>query len=62
MILWEDCVPHMLEFGFFVLCRLHSIVIHIVMGSLWQHMRLFYGNKLKLIVTVAGLKQFLTNK
>ena len=40
MLLRESSVPQMMAFRLAVLCHLHSIMIHIIMRSLWQRMRL----------------------
>ena len=42
LMLWESLVPQMMASRLSVLCHLHSIMIHIIMGSLGQRMRLFH--------------------
>ena len=42
MLLWGNLVPHMVVSRLPVLHCLRGIMIHIVLSSLWQRLRLFY--------------------
>ena len=68
MLLLETWVPQMVASRLSVLHHLHSIMIHIFIGSLWQRMRPNYRiamdigyDPLGFLPGVGFGKQFLTN-